>query len=206
MDNIYKFNSLVFNKANFNVCFVGLDGSGKGTYIDLLLKDYQKVKINYKLCYLGHGTQHLPLVKRIVSVKDFMESRGVAYKFMLLTYLVLLPLDLLLRRGLTKYDVVILDRHPRYEPIVENGIFKVYDKLINYICPKPDLVIYLTGPTKELWERKKEYSYDEYVYKKENLEKLIKKNKKQFLTIEIDTSSEIDKVYDKIKLLLNLNE
>ena len=192
-------------KRNFNVCFVGLDGAGKGTYIDLLLKDYKKANTNYKLCYLGHGSQHLSLVKKIVSIKDSMSSIGMAYKLMLLIYFVFLPLDLLLRRGFTKYDIVILDRHPRYEPIVENGIFKVYDKLINYICPKPNLVIYLTGPTKELWERKKEYPYDKYVHKKENLDALIERNKIQFLTVEIDTSSDISKVYNKIKALLNLN-
>jgi thymidylate kinase len=200
-----KIDFLESKKINFNVCFVGLDGAGKGTYIDLLLKDYKKANTNYKLCYLGHGSQHLLLVKKIVSIKDSMTSKGMAYKLMLLLYFLFLPLDLLLRRGFTKYDIVISDRHPRYEPIVENGIFKVYDKLINHICPKPNLVIYLTGPTKALWERKKEYPYDKYVHKKENLDALIERNKNQFLTVQIDTSIGIAKVYNKIKALLNLN-
>lgn len=203
--NKYKVDSLEFNNTNFNVCFVGLDGAGKGTYIDLLIHDYRKVKKNYKLCYLGHGSHHLSLVKKIVRIKDSMKSRGFAYKLMLMIYLLLLPLDLLLRRGFTRHDVVILDRHPRYEPIVEKGVFKIYDMIVCYICPDPDLVIYLSGPTKELWERKKEYSYDQYLYKKESLDTLTERYKSKFLTIEIDTSSDIAQVYDKIKMLMNLN-
>ena len=53
--------------GKINISFIGLDGSGKGTYINLLRDEFDKKNISYKYCYLGYSHFQIGILKKIVN-------------------------------------------------------------------------------------------------------------------------------------------
>ncbi|MFK5892767.1 MAG: hypothetical protein QM504_06070 [Pseudomonadota bacterium] len=184
-------------QGGLTISVVGLDGAGKGTYIELLLQDFQKRGVNFKSCYLGYSAYRLLPLRRIVTLMEKHRNHPL-YKFLFLVYLILLPFDFLVRRGLGTYEVLITDRHPIYEPVFHYGIFTIYNRFIERLCPSPDIVIYLTGDAETLWKRKKEHEYAHYVHRRKQLDKLIKLYSKKDIIIEVDTVGDISDVFRKI--------
>jgi thymidylate kinase len=177
---------------------VGLDGAGKGTYIEMLLQDFQKREVSVKLCYLGYAAYRLLPLRYIVTLMKKHRNHPL-YKFLFLAYLILLPFEFLVKRGLGTYEVLITDRHPIYEPVFHYGFFTIYNRFIEKLCPSPDIVIYLTGDAEALWKRKKEHEYDHYVHRRALLDKLIKLHAKKNITIEVDTVGDMSDVFRKIQ-------
>lgn len=180
------------SKNELSVCFVGLDGAGKGTYIELLEKHLKTLNLSSKTIYLGHSNYKLGVLSKMKAVTK-------PSKFNKLLYLILFPIELLLRKKMIKGDVVIYDRHPIFEEMIpRKSALSSYNKLISFIAPKPSLFVYLNGDTQTLWLRKKEMSISDYEVKHKNLEQYYDENKKKFTIIKIDTVDNVEAVYDSI--------
>ena len=188
-----------FGSAKICVSFIGMDGSGKGTYLELVKRNLEENNFHVKLVYLGHSGYVNPLIKTISKQKIKSTNGYIVSKLLRFVYLILFPLDLILRRGRGIYDVVITDRHPSFEKVFRrSSLFRNYDDLLSAICPKPDIIFFLSGDKIELWSRKKEMSWEDYTNKSKRLDELIKENLLNFNIIQIDTTESIDVTYKKI--------
>jgi thymidylate kinase len=188
-----------FGSGKICVSFIGMDGSGKGTYIELVKKNLEENNLHVKLVYLGHSGYINPLIK-IISKQKIKSTNGyIVLKLLRFLYLILFPLDLMLRRGRGIYDVMITDRHPNFEKVFpRSSLFRNYDDLLSAICPKPDIIFFLSGDKIELWNRKKEMSWEDYTNKSKLLDDFIKENYSNYNIIQIDTTESIDATYKKI--------
>jgi len=193
------FGRLFFCRSDLCVSFVGMDGAGKGTYIELFSKTLASHNINTKTVYLGHSGYKLGVMKFIVRAKSTYEKRRVLSKVFKLLYLFLLPVELCVRRGLGRTDVLITDRHPAFEYVFSEGSFlNFYNNILSFLSPKPDMVFFLGGNKDELWGRKKEMDFESYLSKSELLEGLVESNYHKLNIIKICTVKPIDDTYKEI--------
>lgn len=184
-------------QGRFTISLVGLDGAGKSTYTSLLRQEFANRNVAAKLVYLGYSQFRLIALRRIASMKT-THSRGPVRKLLMVVYLLLLPFDLLCRRGSGRYDVLLTDRHPMYEPVFSAERPGLYDKLLSRICPSPDLVLYLTGNPEALWSRKKETGLTQYLLQREEFERHLARHSHRVRTVEIDTVGEVQTVLRKL--------
>ena len=185
-------------QKKYNICFIGIDGSGKGTYIKMLLNRLSDSDIDCRYCYLGYSNFKLNCLIKIIDLKERYRDSFI-YKLFFILYLILLPVDFLIRIGFRRTDYLIIDRHPRFEPIFYNSMYSFYNKILEFICPKPDIIFYLTGDDKIIWSRKKEYDYSLFIKKSANLEKLVKsKVDDGRLRVINTTSNDINNNFKKI--------
>ncbi|WP_281827857.1 hypothetical protein [Vibrio nigripulchritudo] len=98
--------------------------------------------------------------------------------------------------------MTITDRHPLFETIKSTSKYTIYDKLLHLIAPKPDLVIYLTGDTITLWERKKEHPLEVYENKKQVLDDLILENVDKTNIYYVDTAKSVEDVFMEIQEII----
>lgn len=189
--------SLGFSRGNLTISAIGLDGAGKGTYIELLLSYFQEKGVRCKCYYLGYASYRLPWLRFIEEKKT--GSGRLLYRLLTMAYLAILPIEFLARRGIGTYDVLITDRHPLYEPIFRRGMFKVYDTIIASLCPKPDVVLYFSGDDKVLWARKQEYDYSVYRERSLQLDKLVQERASATPTIRINTVGNISDVFRRVR-------
>lgn len=186
---------------NKKVTFVGLDGAGKGTYISLLKEKLVEIGIPYNSIYLGYSGYELGIIKRINYLRD--SSEGALYKFYCLVFLMILPFEFFKRSmQIDKRVMTITDRHPLFETIKSTSKYTFYDKLLHFIAPKPDLVIYLTGDTITLWERKKEHPLEVYENKKQVLDDLILENFDKTNIYYVDTAKSVEDVFVEIQEII----
>lgn len=186
-------------RGRFTVAFVGLDGSGKGTYLALLHRELESRNVSVKCVYLGYSGYRLAPLRHVAACLD--RATGVRRKALTLAYLCFLPLDFLVRRGRGRYDVLLTDRHPLYEPIFRSGPLRWYDRMIVQLCPRPDLVICLSGDAHQLWARKKEGSLEQYIRRRERLAELIASRSVPETRV-VETTDGVDEVFARIRDLV----
>lgn len=188
---------LCLAKGALNIAFIGLDGAGKGTYIAMLKEELAVRNIYFREVYLGYSAYRFAPLRAVVRMK-FASKGYIANKLLMAAYLLLLPIDFVIRRGYGKYDLLIADRHPLFEPVFTHWIFKPYDRLISFICPPANLIFYLCGDAWTLWQRKRECEFDQYVRRKTQLEDLLKTQSAKLSIIEIDSTKDICDVFNNV--------
>lgn len=185
-------------RGSVTLTFIGLDGSGKTTYLGLLSSELESRYLHIHRCYLGYSSFRLPLLRDIEVWRKRKLSR-LFQRLLLVVYLLLLPVDFLVRRGNGVYDTLLTDRHPLYEPIFDSNMLRLYDRLLVGLCPKPELVIYLTGDVHELWNRKRESRINDYIARKKHLDRLVTEYSLQQEIVEIDTTDgTVPEVFAKV--------
>ncbi len=196
---VYGYRLLPGFKSNVTISFVGMDGAGKGTYIEMLSKNIEQNNFNFRVVYLGHANYKSKLLRYVVGLKKKHSDSRVFVKFFQLLYLMLFPWELYAKSQGAKVDVMITDRHPLFESVFPiTSMFNFYNKFISFIVPKPDLVFYLDGDKKELWGRKKEMTFDAYLKKAAILDELVSRNKTGVIIRRIDTTMPMAYVYKEI--------
>jgi thymidylate kinase len=154
------------------IIFIGLDGSGKSTLINSLSRRLKNGFVPLKFKYLGSKITLLQRIMRFARKKQNKDSNKKK----------LISIDRrpkLLRLFLTLYyafeylfrsigeilfiksqnNLVIYDRGFYDKLIIRD---KDFDELYLKLLPKPDVVVFVTGETEKLWERKKEFPIDTY--------------------------------------------
>lgn len=175
------------SSARVTISLVGLDGAGKSTHCALLRDALRENNMDCKAVYLGYSAFRLRVL-RAVSHAMHRFSKGLGRKLLMLLYLALLPLEFGLRRGWGKYDVIVTDRHPTFEPVFGPGSFSWYDRLVSAICPKPDVVVHFTGDSLEIWRRKGETGLDAFRLQERKLEALVKLHARNCRTLRVDST------------------
>ncbi|WP_028870331.1 hypothetical protein [Psychromonas arctica] len=178
------------------ILFVGVDGVGKGTYIDLLFNAISEKGGDVGRLYLGHNNYKLKLLEYLNGIKS--EKRN---KVIRLFYQALFPIELFYR-GLVKNDCVLIDRHPAFES-VSNGsfIYKIIQSMNEKISPTPSVIIHLSGDVKEIWKRKKEHSLEAMIAMDQKLSNEIKIAKGTIYTISTtelpihEVSAQIERLF-----------
>lgn len=197
--NLFKiyYKKILPSKSKINIAFIGMDGAGKGTYKELF-KD-SLVNSNYliKDIYLGYSQYQLSLI-RFFNEKQQTTNNIMMLQIYRIFFLLLLPFEFIMRRSTGCYDLIIMDRHPDFEPVFpRNSVFNYYNKLLSFIAPNVDRVIFLTGDIDVLWERKKEMSRMQYQNKYNVLKESISlTNPKKIITI--NTCEGIESSYHNI--------
>lgn len=195
------------------ICFMGMDGSGKTTLSNNLLKELGKdsSKLIYVWCKFG---QNGPFLKKILNlfsfivlkpkkdkkIEDFPEKKEIKKNFFSKTYLyfllfihnleIILKITIPLRRG----SIIICDRYipdTLVDIVLEFGYD--YDTAIDLtnklrFVPQPDYSFYINISPENAFQRKKENNI-KYLSKKKLLyDRYSKQNKVEILdgTINID--------------------
>jgi len=193
---------MAMSNGKLNVSLVGIDGAGKGTYIDMLTDDLDKNSLSYKICYLGFSAYQLGILKRIARMK-IRYTGYFSRKVLMIVYMSLLPFELLYRRGLGKFDVLIMDRHPLFEPFFSNRFLSLYDKLLCLIAPTPHLILYLTGDPATIWKRKMEIPWLEFDEKSRGFDKLAIRNQRVCRIVRVLTDIEKEKAFLEIRKIVS---
>lgn len=180
------------------ISFVGMDGAGKGTYIEMLQADLAGSNIAYKTIYLGHSSYETNVMKYVARKKDFDARLKITKNIYRLLYLMLFPFELLFRRGRGRYEVIITDRHPVVEPVLGTKFLSLYDQLLLRVAPKPTKIFYLSGRDNVLWARKKEMPHREFVQKSKMLRAMVENIKNKYEVVEFNTEESADIAYSGI--------
>lgn len=139
------------------IMFVGVDGAGKGTYINMLRESFDNNAVFSKYLYLGHNNYEMSLIKKIKACNQRREGKS---KVLRLLYYFLFSLELLVRQyKLQSFQgYIFVDRLPVFEPVSNGGvIYSFLDWLYRRLVPRPSIVFFLCGEVEEIWERKKEH-------------------------------------------------
>lgn len=182
---LYSNRLLPSSSSGNNFTFIGLDGSGKGTYIDLLLKKLEKNNLSVKYVYLGYAQYNIKLLD-IVTRQELKSDEKLIKNICRILYLILLPIEFHIKKGRGKYDVIIMDRHPYFERVFpENRWVSFYNKILPTISPNINYLIHLDGDKDVMWGRKKEMPYKDYLSKSKKLSKYLEDfNSKEKLTVD----------------------
>lgn len=191
------FRILTKKRGPLIISVVGMDGSGKGTYISKLLADFSARGLDSKVIYLGYANYKKPLIQKIERARHGHPNRH-ARRMLAILFLLLLPWEFRARAKDQKCEVLITDRHPVYEPVAEGWVASIYEHLFRRLLPAPDVVLYLTGDTETLWKRKEEYAFDSYKKKSIILKNRVKINMRRYSTVAIDTTQEIQHTFKAI--------
>lgn len=181
----------------FIISVVGMDGSGKGTYIGKLLEEFSYRGLDSNVVYLGYADYKKPVMQKIDRVRHEHPNQ-LLRRVLAILFLMLLPWEFRARAKNQNCDVLITDRHPFYEPVAKGYVTKVFDQLFRLFLPVPDVVLYLTGDTETLWKRKKEYSFEAFKQKASRLQAIVEKNNQRYSTVAIDTTQEMRHVLNSI--------
>lgn len=191
------FNRLLPSRSEINIAFIGLDGAGKGTYKELFKESLIKNNYLIKEVYLGYSQYRIP------ALNYFNEMQVTTKNIIMLQvyrmfFLLFLPFEFILRKGRGRYDLIIMDRHPDFEPIfARTSSLNFYNKLLSFLAPNIDKVFFLTGDLDTLWERKKEMSKEQYKNKSNILKQSINLTAPEKV-IKINTCEGIKSSYNKI--------
>lgn len=182
-----------------NIAFIGLDGSGKSTMISHIQKHFEQNSLSVQSLYLGYGEYRLDIMRKVVKEKNSAKSRlyrrGLSF-----TYFLLLPIEMAFRRGLGRCDILLLDRHPLFEPLGKR-LWRL-QKLLELICPCPHTVIFLNGDSEKLWRRKQEGEYGEYVLREQALAHIVREKSAEISIQAVNSDDSIVNTYEEIKDIL----
>lgn len=181
-----EFKLLIKDGNSFNVCFLGPDGSGKSTLIEMVYKDLKLASSNTNITHL----------KPLIFFKSRSESRGVvtephakkergfwASNLKIILWFIELWIDkckLKKNYRLNIYDrsfVDILVDPKRYR---FKGSILLLKMLFNFI-PKFDQYIVLTGDPEVIYNRKKEVPLEETKRQVESYQNLSKMGSQFFI-------------------------
>lgn len=211
------------------VSFSGIDGAGKTTQINNLLKH---CKINNLSCCRkwskARGTPGIMFLKSLVRRDSYMEKEqkleyrekvyNTGWKKNLLLYASLFDLcwywGIYFRIIKHKYDVLILDRYIWDTYVEVSSEFKISSlskkilwKLVRIVALEPEKSILLMIPAEESLRRdllKGEITTDELNVKKEKLDFYERLRKEKVWNTEIDAMQSIDDTFRQIKDALEI--
>lgn len=187
-------NRVCLSRGRLMVAVVGLDGAGKSTITARLARQLEGDGLRHRLCYFGHSAHRLPILRWLAKASK-TKTYGVVRKARSVLYLLTIPLEFLVRRGVGLYDVLIMDRHPIAEPVFPREKVSPYDRFLRAFVPRPDVVLYLTGDTQLIWNRKREHSYEEYVSMAARLERSLTQGIDASRIQRVDCSRSEDEVF-----------
>ncbi len=155
---LIRYYKIKFFKKRANlISFLGIDGSGKSTIIDIISKDF-----GYKTVYLGDRSIKFSTLYQLKLLKPFSIFIQYFEKLLRVSYWKFLTF-----RGKN----IITDRYYFEE---KTGSFKskVYTLLYNKFFVKPDIVMVLWNDADIILERKQEASREEINNFNQNIENL----------------------------------
>lgn len=179
------------------VALVGLDGAGKGTYGDLLAAELEARGFGVGRRYLGFASFRLPFVRWVIRGRD-RQAGGARRALWHAAYLSLLPAEFLARRGRGLYDVLLLDRHPAYEPAFPSPRPSSLGRFLATLTPRPHMVVYLTGDAGALWSRKREMDEASFRSKGAILDALVRERASGVPTVMVDTGEGVEGAFGRI--------
>ena len=212
-------------KRGYLIVFTGIDGSGKTTQVELLVKSLQKDGI--EVSYVWSRWEPF-LLRPFISMwkknksdgkgstKDFHAAKDEKQKLLnnpVIRYLWLLfffidygfQIFRKIRIGLLKRQLIISDRI-FYDSVIDQAINlgKRKDWLLNSLdsfwsrifFPKPDLVIYIDCPERIAFSRKTDAPNLEYLLDRR---RLYKRLADRFGWITIDGTQDVDKIAIQIR-------
>ncbi|WP_456457106.1 hypothetical protein [Nitratifractor sp.] len=143
---IQYFKVKFFKKRGKVIAFIGIDGSGKSTIIDILRRDF-----GYKAFYLGDRSVKFSNLYKMKFLKPFSIFIQYFEKLLRVAYIKLSTL-----RG----KHIVTDRY-YFEMRKDSLKSKIYDILYNKLFIKPDVVVVLYNSPETILQRKKEASRQE---------------------------------------------
>lgn len=193
-NKIYLLTNRLFHKQSLSISFLGPDGAGKSTIIDLINK--------YPL-YINNYYFHLkPILQKKTSIKDEMITDPHKYNTYSKSksYLKLLYFIYQYNKGWftnisklrIKSSLIIFDRYFD-DLIVDNkryryGGSKNIAKLARLFIPKPDIYFILTADADIIYERKQEVSFEEL--QRQILEYKSLADNKRYFNIDVNRTPE----------------
>jgi thymidylate kinase len=170
------------------VACVGVDGAGKSTLLAAAQREFKQRNLTSEYVYLGHSKFTFEMLRTIADAK----SAGCRIQRLVvnLLYLSLFPFELMKRRGVARPDIIFFDRHPLFELVRDDLLGSCYANLLTVLVGCPDIIFFLNGEPKTIWERKKEVSFEEFSKQIASLEARVKALGKRFEVKVIDTTTE----------------
>jgi thymidylate kinase len=168
---IFKFASYLrfrlFNKLKTGrvISFIGLDGSGKTTVANMLVKKLKNNGFKAEYKYMGRKKAHFfPMhkVSTIVGVSKIHKKKRPS-KLYLITRELIYFLDLSMRYYLTIFPRIIsgtsivCDRYA-YDFFLDKYFSPFSSFLYRFLYPRPNILIFLDVSEEEIIKRKNEYS------------------------------------------------
>lgn len=172
------------NEKPVYVLFLGIDGSGKGSYINYLSENDHEIDSDY--LYLGHNNYFFSLTKKIKILNSTRKSKLLRFIYHICFIFEMYYRTMSVER---RKNYIFVDRSPTFEPTsTGNVIYNIFDWIYKKLSPTPDIIFYLSGDVHDIWRRKKEHSLEE-------MERMNKKLYKRILSsnipcIEIDTTTD----------------
>lgn len=191
------------------VAFIGPDGSGKTTFIDLSEKHFEKLYSGVKKYHIRFGI--LPELKtgrgissmkgKVTKASNEKIKRSFISKVASWVVVLYYTLDFFLGRipiryHKTKNNLIFFDRYYYdffVQPTSRHLIYK-FRHILLFFVKKPNLIIHLDASAENVYKRKQELSIEEIKTQNSILKKLLK-GKKNVFTVKTDDKSipEIDR-------------
>jgi len=180
----------------FLICFCGPDGSGKSTLVNELSEIFEALGEEVNSIHAhGYSATHNSFGQSAESVRKFRYFYRflipLAYADNLMTYFSKY------RRSLRKSHT-ILDRY-FYDKFCRLWFYGISTKLLTQIfvraLPKPDLVIFLLPPPEVCFERKAEFTIEEY----KKFDHIYKSVSQVINALQIDTSQPREQNLEKLR-------
>lgn len=189
--------ALVRSRARpFRVAVVGMDGSGKSTVIQEVLKAVHPLPCG--AAYLGYNQFALPMLRAIiVRVAELQSVEPQSLQLRVLDKLreVLLPLDILIRivRAEPGMSLVLYDRYPFQIPDESGGsrrpglwAMALFWRVALRALPQPDLLLLCDGDPHVIWARKQEYPFADFERGRAQLHRLFNDARIEKLRVRTD--------------------
>jgi len=205
---IWKLSQLIFTKAPL-ICFLGMDGSGKTTITNEIIKILNENKIRNKLIYTGRGKLNiLPIQKVGLAYKKKEETifkKPSARKTILYTLASpVFAFDLFLRYwaqiwpARKKRNIVIADRYATDLLLMANVPFWIR-KCLYSLFPKPTMIIYLYNTPEVLHKRKLSHPIEDLKRQEQIFSQILPKLKPKPITIKSETVEKtLNQVAEKV--------
>ena len=189
----------LYNKLKFGkvVSFIGLDGSGKTTIANMLVKRLNNTGIKAEYKYMGRKKAHfLPMhkISGFAGVSKIQKKKRPS-RIYLITREFIYFLDLSMRYWLTilprtiKGTSIVCDRYA-YDFFLDKYFSSFSNFLLRFLYPRPHILIFLDTNENQIIQRKNEYSRKTRQYYLErllevkklfNAKRIVSKGKKETL-------------------------
>jgi len=183
-----------------DICFIGVDGSGKTTHAKALhrwlySRGIDSVYIHFNFSLRKYIPSRVRKTLYNFSHKNEVKSAGNnVMKMYALLFLVFSLVDGLiyymrnLRSKIRIYDRYFYDYLVEFFELYPNYIKRVYISLL----PRPDIVFYLDIPPSIAYARKREYSLNFYSLQRERYFQLLRYIKSQIIIVINTSYSKLD--------------
>lgn len=150
-------------KPKYTVCFIGVDGAGKNTTIDSLVKIFQPL-FRVSVVYMGRKNFSLPIIRLYKYLKyDLKKQNNKKRNISKPTYVGVVELIASLFELYFRYiksqlnprtDIILFDRYFFDNIILSKN--KISKAIMYAIIPRPNITFFLNAPVDVLYERKHE--------------------------------------------------